>query len=430
MLFSHPIRRACYLVLPLLLTPGLSQADNSFSCPADPSWVSNPNPPEEIPNGEDADFCDFYQFSWQWFLEFVSPSSDPDLRNFQVAADFPILEGEKDGKQQNSCDDQVSEHVLFVRTDKSQDASTTFTIPERIDQAGAGTIYDQQGNVVFYDIRFSRNMCDVEAIQQHDNFPSGTTELKSAWRVITEADKAKYFWMEADIDGVPGTELLGMVGFHVIRATTLHPEFIWATFEHKDNVPDCNNSVEPPAGGWSFTSDACATLLSDLFVGPYTAENKDNCVFNQTSSSSDITGTPTEICRLFPDSTSPVDLKAAENIQAVNDLNTQLVGTDGILSKLPSSNPMAIWANYINVGALWLSDVKLPSAIIDNQRGSMRLANTTMETQYQGGFAANSPYSSNCFGCHNYKVEKSNTADDANLSHIFDDIIKGLNNAQ
>jgi hypothetical protein len=34
------------------------------ACPASSSWVSNPAPPQEIPDGGQ-DFCDFYQFAWQ-----------------------------------------------------------------------------------------------------------------------------------------------------------------------------------------------------------------------------------------------------------------------------------------------------------------------------------------------------------------------------
>ena len=76
---------------------------------------------------------------------------------------------------------------------------------------------------------------------------------------------------------------------------------------------------------------------------------------------------------------------------------------------------MAVFKHYKNVGALWVSDITQPSndpvtgaALVSNQRGSLRLANTVMETDFQNGFsggAAPVAYSSNCFGCHNYTVD-------------------------
>jgi hypothetical protein len=41
-------------------------------CQASSNWISNPNPPLAVAAEES--FCDFYQFSWQWFLAEVSPS--------------------------------------------------------------------------------------------------------------------------------------------------------------------------------------------------------------------------------------------------------------------------------------------------------------------------------------------------------------------
>ena len=402
----------------------------TYDCPASASWVSAPNPPQEVPLGANADFCQFYQFSWQWFLQLVSPSANPSIRNFQVAANFPLLEGDIDGVIQNSCDSDAPPTRMFVRTLKAVDAKGQFVLPERIDQAGSGPIYDQNGNVVFYDVRFSKNLCSIGKIQSQSNFPSGTTEIKSAWRIITDQQKANYFWMTANVDGVPGDETLGLIGFHLVRATALHPEFVWSTFEHKDNVPDCDSPQAPPAAGWSFTSAACASQLANLFAGPYSVANPGNCVFNVGPASGGLTGTPTQICRQFADATASTDLKASKNVGAINDLNDQLVGPSGILTQLPASNPMSVWKNYVNIGAIWESDTTQPSSNIGNQRGSMRLANSVLETTFQGGFSAGQPFSSNCFGCHNYSTSASNTLPSSDLSHIFDDIMGGqCNNA-
>src|SRR5690606_35460032 len=146
-------------------------------CEANPGWVTNPRPPDEVP-GAGENFCDFYQFSWQWFLYLMSPSAEnPELRNFQVASDYPVLQVDQD-----SCEHPSNQPTFFVRTVKSDDEGSEFVLPERIDQAGSGaTIYDQNQNVVFYSVAFGRSLCDAP---DSGNLPADTTELKIAWKVI------------------------------------------------------------------------------------------------------------------------------------------------------------------------------------------------------------------------------------------------------
>ncbi|MCY1511623.1 Mannan-binding protein [compost metagenome] len=410
---SRTFRVAWSLLLSLLLAGPLLSSEQAQAatpaCAASQSWITSPNPPSEIPEGSNADFCDFYQFAWQWFFQLVSPSqSDPTVRNFQVNANYPILQA----TGTNSCDPARQTEVMFVRREKSPAADTPFTLPDRTGQAGGGdTIFDQAGNVVFYEIRFSQSLCNVPQIQSALNFPAGTTELKTAWRIITQAEQPNYFWIEANVDGVPGTELLGLIGFHMAIATALHPEFIWATFEHRSNVPDCSDPGTAPAGGWSFTSATCAV-----------DNPPSTCNINKAAPSSSLTGTPSEICRVYPDGTDPSDHEAADNVADIDSLNSQL---QGFLAALPSDNPMAVWQNYMNVGAIWENDVTQPSSTFSNQRGSMRLANSVMETTFQNVDPTQS-FISNCFGCHNFNGSgKSNTIPWASLSHIFDDVMQG-----
>ena len=390
--------------------------ETTYTCPASSDWVTNPNPPAEIPGGG-TDFCQFYQFAWQWFLYLMSPSSsDPAIRNFQDTSNYPILQA----SGTDSCSDTASSKPqLFVRMVKDGDAGGESVIPERIGQAGGGaTIYDQNRNVVFYTVQFDRGLCSAS---DSGNLPVGTTELKLAWRVIEEADKANYIWMEADIvptDGNDVQDLLGLVGFHMAKGTKDHPEFVWASYEHKNNVPNCIDAGAQT--GWSFTSDTCVSCLNTP-----TQDCFNSCKFNQAQAASSLTGTPTEICRVFRDGTAEGDNKADENFADVDTLNDQLVGPDGIITKLSSSNPMAILANYFNLGGLWVSDPS-QSATSSNQRGSLQLANPVMETTFQGtisisdGKIANSTNGVvNCFGCHIYTPDQTATS---GLSHIFDEI--------
>lgn len=390
------------------------------ACEASASWVSNPNPPSEIPGGGE-NFCQFYQFSWQWFLYLMSPSdADPGLRNFQVQANYPMLQVNGD-----SCGGTATKPVFFVRTIKDDDeADTDFVIPERINQAGdQATIYDQNGNVVFYSIVFGRDLCTAP---DSGDLPVDTTEIKMAWRIIDEADKADYVWMEADVIPDNNTETaipetLGLVGYHLVRGTAQHPELVWATFEHKNNVPDCLALQSAPDAGWSFLSASCADCLNSPDIDCFNA-----CDYNAATKATSLTGTPSEICRVFADGTAPGDNKGEENVADVDALNAQLVGPGGILSTLSASDPMAVLANYFNVGALWVSDPSQPASSA-NQRGSLQLANTTMETTFQGtlmlngsGIQASTSGSVNCFACHQYTPGQTATT---GLSHIFNDIV-------
>jgi hypothetical protein len=420
------------------------QTDPPYNCSAESSWFLTPSLPTEVKqsNGPgDSSFCDFYQFSWQTFAYLMATSSNnPKVRNFQDNAQYHELEVDEKGLPANSCDDKHDAHTLFIRAAKPQENGTEFTIPERIGQAGGGaTIYDQNSNVVYYDVRFSKNMCDVKSIQQQANFPGGTTEIKTAWKVLGANDDAsQYVTMDANITPVTPdqkntqTTKLGMVGFHLAVATPNHPEFVWATFEHKVNAPDCTSPETTQ--GWSFASENCsADLTAKDGLGIV------QCRFNNPAAETKITGKPTQICREYAYGSAVGDLKYDENTQDIKSLNANvqpyLTGGFKVLS------------NYFNVGALWVSDIEKGSYVppikgkqvsqIDNQRGSLRLANTVAETEFQNVNTAatnashpNQPgFVSNCFGCHNYEGKASNISNTTSnsLSHIFDDIAIGSN---
>ena len=124
----------------------------------------------------------------------ATPASGGASRNFLDPSQFYELEVKSDGSPANSCDGSATGKKVFVRTVKNKDGGTEIIIPERINQAGdSATIYDQNENVVYYDVRFSKNLCDVAAIQSNFNFPGGTVELKATWKVLASIDNADDF---------------------------------------------------------------------------------------------------------------------------------------------------------------------------------------------------------------------------------------------
>jgi hypothetical protein len=392
-------------------------------CNADPQWVNNPQSgPSEIPGGG-TNLCQFHQFSWQWFLALMNTATPTGaIRNYQNQQNYPQLEA----AGTDSCASTTNVKTrLFVRTRKDNDRKDDFILPERIGQAGGdATIYDQNGNVVFYEVRFSRNMCSLGAAAQM--FPAGTIETKISYRVITEADAPYYVTIKANVIGDPQEETLGMVGFHLAISTQSHPEFIWATFEHKQNVPECQTAADPNQK-WSFTSGPCAAQLPN-------SVNPQLCNFNMASPGTIISGgTPTQICRVYHAGSKPGDNQYDSNVADIDMLNRQLAGPSGYLTSL-SEGPLAVLQNYQLVGGLWVHDPTKPTTL-DNQRGSIQSANTTMETTHQqqpdpnpGGKPEDGhpfPYTgtgnlrpaANCFTCHTYQPG-NNVA----LSHIFTNI--------
>lgn len=404
-------------------------------CPADSQWINNPQSgPSEVALGVNAQLCQFYQFSWQWFLAMMNTPSGSPTRNYQNQQQYPQwqLTG-------NSCDETNPnpKPTFFVRARKDDDNKDDFILPERVGQAGGGNIiYDQKGGVVLYEVRFSRNECTLaETNPTAANFPAGTIELKISYRLITPDEAPNYVTVNADINGDGKDDLLGMVGFHFVMSTPDHPEFIWATFEHKQNAPECQLPPAPNAPAWSFTSAQCAAELP----------NPVNCKFNPnptpapsptptpaggmpTPTPFPLTGgTPTQICRVYHDGSRPGDHGYDNNVFDIDTLNTQMTS---MLTPL-SAGPLAVLQNYQMIGALWVNQplgtpgTPAPSpnsSDLVNQRGSIQLANSTMETTFQSQpytGPGTLPPATNCFACHGYNPSVGNVVQ----SHIFDDIV-------
>jgi len=383
----------------VLLSMTLSASSPSYDCPINPEWVTNPSLP--IDNKQDS-FCDFYQLSTQVFLYLMSPNAAHDnKRNFEVQKNYPILEN----ATVDSCDDTIMGDTLRISLDK-----TTLSTGQA---GGNATIYDQKGNVVYYDVRFSRSTCSLE--DNITNFPEGTTELKFAWKVLSnDDDRSQFITTEANISNHNVT--LGLIGMHIAYATEKHPEFIWSTYEHKSNNPNCTPRDTSAAINFFFADSNCTSQLPKSMSG--------ECKFNQPlDSQTSHTGTPTNICRVYPDGTADGDRDATENKAIIKQQNEGLVQ---LLSDSTTSESMKVLINYFQVGSLWLNDVNADSNIT-NQRGSLRLANTVAETSFQDVDLSHS-FVSNCFGCHAYIGKKEITAKHNNikaiggLSHIYDEI--------
>ena len=394
--------------------------------------------------------CDFHIFSWQWFLYLMNPNdTTSNLRNFENRSLFHVVD-------LDTCASvDTGAFIVSNRNGLTPSVLKVAAMPDIPGQAGPGdALYDKNTNIVFYNRRFTTNECGVfnngnfpVASDANASFPTGVNqvvELKSSWRIMGSSDdKSRYYVIQADIEGI-GAKDLGMIGFHVVVNTGAHPEFIWATFEHMDNTPDCKVVIPShgfaraqPTNGWSFASSTCNTCVSKNYTdgADLTSLCKTQCDFNGNGSKpvldnngnvliQGVAGqTPSNICldAYYGDQPAPQNVHNVPNIQF---LNTLLVGPSGIITNLPATNPMAVFKNYFLGGAQWtdVSKIKSPGQQFDSViAGSTYLANSTLESFTQSGAS----FTNGCFTCHS-GASDNNTAAASHLLTASSGVAPGL----
>ena len=370
------------------------------TCNADASWITNPSMPGEVQTEES--FCNFYQFSWQWFLAQTSPST---------------VKGERLFETNRVYDPQVKEDQCGIEALQGKDAMIAQLEPRLIKpsqfenvEADGGALYNQDGNILYYGVYYA----DASCMATSEGFKEGTLEIKTAWSILPESSEG-FYTMETEIEEKKIT--LGLVGIHLAIWTPNHPEMIWVTWEHKSNAPLCNGTS--PKQSWNLSSKEAALCL-EVEKGQNKPEDyPEQCEgFNYNKSAPfsgnvPLKGQPNNVCRKYAygNEYGPAinGNDTNKNLEAIQQLNASLVGAQGLLTKLDKENPMSIWSNYEMVGGLWTKDgaesgsapvaTKASTGNPDSpQRGSLELTNMSMETFQQGSDS----YIPNCFGCHNY----------------------------
>jgi hypothetical protein len=135
---------------------------------------------------------------------------------------------------------------------------------DEVDQAFSSPLWDQNGNMVHYEILLNQPEYDYINTNSLYNrqgqvayfgsqgaaqFPSGqfdtenvgAVEVKLAWRILTDQDvRERYVVRPAYIiAGNPAAWVettVGLVGMHIAHKTESSPQWIWSTFEHVDNL--------------------------------------------------------------------------------------------------------------------------------------------------------------------------------------------------
>ncbi|MGI8640814.1 MAG: hypothetical protein ACR2MG_12825 [Pyrinomonadaceae bacterium] len=153
---------------------------------------------------------------------------------------------------------------LLLSSNTPTHRSKSKNIADETDQAFAGKLFDQNGNVVVYEVLMNEAEFDYLVTNklyningQIDfskngtiaNFPAGdystnkvgAIEIKFAWKILTENDhKERYFQSKGYVVDEKTQKLvkkdLGMIGFHISQKTPTGSQWVWSTFEQIDNL--------------------------------------------------------------------------------------------------------------------------------------------------------------------------------------------------
>jgi hypothetical protein len=161
---------------------------------------------------------------------------------------------------------------LLFRTDKFN-GNHAVNVAEEEMQAFQGPLFDQNGNLVRYEVLMNEEEFDyilnnklyningqIEFANDNSNkadFPAGVyeetqkvgaVEIKIAWKVLVEGkdDFSRYLTVPSYVLSVDKKSwdkvTAGMVGFHINHKTSSASQWVWSTFEHVDNL--ATNSME------------------------------------------------------------------------------------------------------------------------------------------------------------------------------------------
>jgi hypothetical protein len=252
-------------------------------------------------------------------------------------------------------------------------------------------------------------------------------ELKSSWiDASTLADPNDYITATGTVPTYDTTNpnlwtqtgtktiKLALIGIHVVGSTIGHPEMIWATFEHQSNAPNAtykyintsgnlDSVVQNTAGNWLF----CASNSTGPFNQVHMTSSGNTIV-----STGGFTISPSNTLRMKPwgggSDLSPNPFDATTAIS-----NTEIISINNSVRGMLASGDVR--GNYIFTGATWTAGGAAPTADFppfppNNEVGTSKLSNATMET-YQQGSNSLQGTGQNCLDCH-----RNNTV---NVSFMF-----------
>lgn len=218
----------------------------------------------------------------------------------------------------------------------------------------------------------------------------GAMIIKSAWRPLPEEEADLYHTRQVSVSE-DSTIHLGLVGLHFIHKVSESTQWVWSTFEHKNNAP--------------FRDSTGAIIIEDKVNYAYFDKTDlDSSKFNKPSHSK-----------------YEQDINEREPTQVVHQSPIYAVARDineYFHQKIRQVNPQSVWLNYQLVGTQWPFNPAFFEKGSDYQPAM--LANAVMETFMLS--------KSSCMDCHSQArfLEGS----DQSPIGFSSDFVFTLNNAQ
>jgi hypothetical protein len=299
---------------------------------------------------------DFDKFSWQSFLALSAPSvggrinvdgdNTPQWRQWSSTADLlnQADPGPSGSRYYPEVCMAIPDYENYRVIDQVGKVNDNFQEATE-DALSTSPVIDKNGNFLRYEILISPSMYNrvvssgwnvpgtIPVDPQADPVPSDITgtcglasytggdpadndigfiQIKNAWMDLNEAspsERAKYHVEELLVytpayrtstnPQVATCELrtMGLVGQHIMHKTLTQPAWVYSTFEHVDNAPDCLGPSTTGGSQAGTPSDACPPIVQKDW-------NFNPMICNDDADSSRIDGCP-------PDPDTPVTNRCA-----------------------------------------------------------------------------------------------------------------------
>jgi hypothetical protein len=258
--------------------------------------------------------------------------------------------------------------------------------------------------------------------------PVGTIELKAAWMEAPNYNPqnpgnwAHYLLAPAVVIGPSNDQCrsitVALVGLHIIHKTQNQPTWLWATFEHVDNVPGPNNTP------------ACCSFYSKSCQPQQVTVSQPTCLASGQTSPVTVSCTPNTPPLYYLGSGCPAPVPTQVTRTTPLAAASQTANSTAI-SAITSNYPNSIFQYYQLIDVLWSTtptqDPTTPQRVPLNPASMTAgnpgtVANTALETYIQN---------SECTQCHVYAAiapASANLPWDADFSFAFGTASPGSSN--
>ncbi len=407
-------------------------------------WALAPTLPADVVSTDTADLtsteCAYYGFAWQEFLYLTQTNSggEPEFEKWTSKEELFLGRESDDGIPAGG--------LAKGRGVPADDTLLAASDVPLVDLNGR----DLQFSVLLNEAEAMRiRECELDRKGCYNTLvtdsvsppapvlPAGSVELKAAWRrsQSCNADDAsdacrrvreRFFVTKINVSGE--STWAEMVGMHIIQKTPTNPSWVWATFEHVDNAPDCDDLLPANHGRpWGFYR---GETECDVRAGN---ADLNNCTANaycapcpdllEPGSDSVPTLTADQPCTTSPHLYTAVEGATCDRAPYAGQVCRTVPVDSSLVAPLNArvadslrnlGGSHAVWANYELVGVLW-ADAEL------EESGTIGLSNTTMETYLQDLYQPASDDSvfdatarSGCRVCHSFP--NSQTSDQPGAS--------------